>query len=206
LLHLAGAGLLFLCHAIHKLDCDFTYQFLIFTSPLSTHIGDKMDIASISAVVAATGVLIGVVLTILELRNLVKTRQMDLLMDLYLSWDTEDMKKATGRFLGLEIENYNDFVKKHGPVVSVEPERSQIWNDIDRIGWFFNGAGFLVQGKFVDIKSVDDLLGYGVVLAWEKMKPLVEGWREEYNMPKSFGWFEHLANEIKKREQTLQLA
>lgn len=85
-----------------------------------------MDITSISAVVAAMGVLIGVVLTILELRNLVKTRQMDLLMDLYLSWGTEDMKRATGRFLGLEIKDYDDFVKKHGPVVSVEPERSQI--------------------------------------------------------------------------------
>jgi len=113
------------------------------------------------------------------------------------------MKKATGRFLALKIKDYDDFVKKYGPIISAEPERerSQICEDIDRIGWFFNGIGLLVHRKFVDIKLVDDFLGYGVILAWEKIKPLVYGCREQYNMPKSFGWFEYLANEMKKREQ-----
>jgi len=160
-----------------------------------------LDIASISAIVAAGGVIVGVVFTVLELRNLTKTRQMDLLMDLYLAWGSEDMKRTVGRFLALEIKDYDDFVKKYGPVVSVEPERSQAWLDIDRIGWFFNGIGFLVHTRFADIKRVDELLGYGVINVWEKMKPLVYGWRKQYNWPKSFGWLEYLANELKKREQ-----
>jgi len=57
-----------------------------------------------------------------------------------------------------------------------------------------------VHGKFVDIRQVDDLIGYGVIFIWEKMKPLVYGWRKQLNMPKSFGWFEYLANEMKKRQ------
>jgi len=160
---------------------------------------EMFDIPSISAIIAVIGVIIGVAVAILELRNLVKARQMDLLMDLYLYWGTEDMKKAFGRFLGAEIKDYNDFVKKHGPMVSIYPERPQIWTDIDRIGWFFNGIGFLVHGKYIDIKSVDDLMGYGVIGVWEKMKPLVQGWRKQFNMPKSFGWFEYLTDELKKR-------
>jgi hypothetical protein len=164
---------------------------------------EMLDIPSITGIVAVVGVIIGVVLTILELRNLVKTRQMDLLMNLYLTWGNEDMKKAHGRFLGIEIKDYDDFVQKYGPIASFEPERPQIWNDIDRIGWFMNGVGLLVHGKFVNTKSVDDLFGYGVVILWEKMKPLVYGWRKQYNMPKSFGWFEYLYNEMKKREQQL---
>jgi len=36
---------------------------------------EMLDIPSISAVVAAAGVIIGVVLTVIELRNLVKQRQ-----------------------------------------------------------------------------------------------------------------------------------
>ena len=163
-----------------------------------------LDIPSISAVVAAIGVLVGVVFAVLQLRDLVKARQMDLLMALYLSWGTEDMKRAYGRFLGVEIKDYDDFVKKHGPIASVEPERSQIWNDIDRIGWFLNGTGFLVHEKFVGIKSVEALMGYGVILIWEKMKPLVEGWRKQYNIPRSLQWFEYLYNEMQKREQRLQ--
>ena len=134
-----------------------------------------LDLPSITGIVAVVGVIIGVVLTIMELRNLVKTRQMDLLMNLYLTWGSEDMKRAVGRFLALEIKDYDDFVKKYGPVVSVEPERSQAWLDIDRIGWFFNGIGFLVHAGFADIKRVDELIGYGVINVWEKMKPLVYG-------------------------------
>ncbi len=38
-----------------------------------------LDIPSISAVVAATGVIVGVILTIVKLRNLVKQRQTDLM-------------------------------------------------------------------------------------------------------------------------------
>ncbi len=41
-----------------------------------------LDIASISAVVAAGGVIVGVVFAVLELRNLVKTRQTDLALRL----------------------------------------------------------------------------------------------------------------------------
>lgn len=39
-----------------------------------------LDIPSILAIVAAVGVLIGVVLAVLELRNLVRQRQTDLIM------------------------------------------------------------------------------------------------------------------------------
>jgi len=162
-----------------------------------------VDIPTVSIVIATTSVVAGVIYYSFMLRNQAKARQMDLFMRLYLTWGSEDMKKAFGRFMALKIKDYDDFVKKYGPIISAEPERerSQVWEDIDRIGWFFNGIGLLVHRKFVDIKLVDDFLGYGVILAWEKIKPLVYGWRKQYNMPKSFGWFEYLANEMKKREQ-----
>ena len=160
-----------------------------------------LNIPSISAVVAALGVIVGVVFTVLELRNLVKTRQMGMLMRIYLTWGSEDMKKALGRFMALEIKDYNDFAKKYGLINS--PKRSPVWVDIDRIGWFINGIGLLVHRKLADIETVDDLFGYGVINIWERMKPLVEGWRKQLNFPKSFGWFEYLYNELKRREQQL---
>jgi hypothetical protein len=51
-------------------------------------------------------------------------------------------------------------------------ESSQIYTDIDRIGWFFNLMGFLVKEKIVHIKLVDELLGYWVIKNWETIKPL----------------------------------
>jgi len=161
-----------------------------------------VDIPTLSIMIAAASVVAGVVYYAFQLRHSVKARQMDLLMRLYLTWGSEDMKKAYGRFLALEIQDYNDFVKRYGAINS--PERSPVWVDMDRVGWFFNGVGFLVFEKFVNIKLVDDLMGYGVIFIWEKMKPLVEGWRKQLNIPKSFAWFEYLANEMKKREARLQ--
>jgi len=42
-----------------------------------------LDIPSISVMVAAAGVIVGVVFTVLELRNLIKQRQTDLVTRLY---------------------------------------------------------------------------------------------------------------------------
>jgi hypothetical protein len=33
------------------------------------------------------------------------------------------------------------------------------------------------------------------------MRPLIYGWRKEYNMSESFSWFEYLYNEMRKIEQ-----
>jgi hypothetical protein len=159
-----------------------------------------LDIPSISAVVAAIGVLVGVVLAVFELRNLVRQRQTDLVMRLYLTWASDEYKRGLGPFLGLEIKDYDSFVEKYGSITS--PERSLVWTDVDRYTWFFNGIGYLVHYRFADVKQIDDLFGYGVIVMWEKTKPLVEGWRKLLNIPKSMQWFEFLYDEMKKREQT----
>jgi len=162
-----------------------------------------VDVTEISAVIAAAGVLVGVVYYILDIRHQAKTRQMDLFMRLYSTYGSKDMKKSVDRLLALKIKDYDDFVNKYGPLVSADPEheRSQISEDIDRVGWFYNGMSLLVYRKFIDMRLVDDFLGYGVVLGWEKLRPLVHGWRKQYNIPKSFAWFEYLYNEMKKRER-----
>jgi len=159
-----------------------------------------VEITEISAIVAAVGVVVGVIYYILEIRHQDKMRHLDLFMNLYSTWGSRDMLNAHRRFLVLKVESYDSFVKKHGPLT----EPSQINTDIDRIGWFFNLMGFLVKEKIVHIKLVDELLGYWVIKNWETIKPLVYGWRRQYNIPESYHWFEYLYNEMQKREQLLQ--
>ena len=158
-----------------------------------------VDITSISVVIAATSVVAGVIFAVLQLRNLVKTRQTDMLIRLYSTWGGEDLQKAAGTVLTLEFKDYNDFVKKYGPWTSLKSAHTAIF----RVGWFFNGIGVLLHGKLADIGLVDDLFGYMVIWLWEKMKPYIEGGRKEWNQPKSLEWFEYLYNEMKKREQRL---
>jgi len=153
-----------------------------------------VDIQTVSVMLASASVVAGVIYYALQIRHQDKMRHLDLFMRLYSTWGSRDMLNAHRRFMVLKVENYDSFVKEHGPVT----EPSQINNDIDRIGWFFNLMGFLVKEKIIHIKLVDELLGYWVIKNWETIKPLVDGWRKQYNIPESYRWFEYLYNEMKK--------
>jgi hypothetical protein len=58
-----------------------------------------------------------------------------------------------------------------------------------------------LKRNLVDIDMVRDYYGESAVLAWEKIKPLIEGFRKQYNMPRGWEPFEYLYNEMKKRGQ-----
>jgi hypothetical protein len=141
-----------------------------------------MDIPSISAVVAAIGVLVGVVFTVLELRNLVKTRQTDLVMRLYSAFGGKDILDEYKKVLNLEPKNYMDF---------------------SGIFVFFEAVGILLRRKLIDIALVDDFFSSPIILSWEKLRPIVEEAREKLNRPQASEWFEYLYNEMQKREQQL---
>jgi hypothetical protein len=53
-----------------------------------------LDIPSISAIVAVFGLLVGIVFALLELRNVAKRRQMQLIMDIYSSFRTREYVDA----------------------------------------------------------------------------------------------------------------
>ncbi|NIO38532.1 hypothetical protein GTO27_12670, partial [Candidatus Bathyarchaeota archaeon] len=53
-----------------------------------------LDIPSISALVAVAGVIVGVILTVVELRNLVKQRQTDLVVRLYSTYGSKESQEA----------------------------------------------------------------------------------------------------------------
>jgi hypothetical protein len=156
-----------------------------------------VNIQTISIAIASASVVAGVIYYVLQIRHQERIRHLDLFMRIYSTWGSGDMLNAHRRFMALEIEDYDSWVIKHGPVT----EPSQINSDIDRIGWFFNLLGFLVKEKIVSIKLVDELLGYWVTKNWETIKPLVEGWRKQYNIPESYRWFEYLYREMMKRKQ-----
>jgi len=124
-------------------------------------------------------------------------RHLDLFMRLYSTWGSPDMLNAHRKFMVIKVENYDSFIKDHGPVT----ESLQIYSDIDRVGWFFNLMGFLVKEKIVHLELVDELLGYWVIKNWETIKPLVDGWRKQYDIPESYHWFEYLYNEMQKRKR-----
>ena len=156
-----------------------------------------LDIQSISALVAAFGVIVGVGFAILELRNLVRTRQTDLVIRLYSHFGSKEFLGARKTVLDLEFTDYNDYVKKYGWFGRSEA--------VSEVCMFFEGIGVLLHRKLIDISLIDDLFSpISIKIIWEKMKPVVKGWRNQFNEPETLQWFENLYNKMQKREQTLQ--
>ncbi len=149
-----------------------------------------VDISVISSVVTAMGLIVGVVFAILELRNLVKTRQTDLIMRLYSTFGTREFLGTFEKLVARETMDYRDYVKKYG--------MSEAW----KVGLFFEGLGVLLHRKLIDIDLVDDLFTAPIKLSWESLKPIAKEQRKQFNQPQMYEWCEYLYNEMKKREQS----
>ena len=153
-----------------------------------------LDIPSISAIIAAVGVLIGVILTVLEVRNLVETRQTDLVIRLYSTFGSEELQDAWEKTQTREYKDFNAYRSEYG------------LREVNEVGWFFEGVGVLLHRKLIDIRLVDDLFSSPVKRAWERLKPIAEGERNQTRRPQIWEWFEYLYTEMEKREQNLQQA
>ena len=156
-----------------------------------------LDIPSISAVVAAVGVLVGVTLAYLEVRTLVKQRQTDLTLRVHSTWTTEGMVELWLKIWNLEFKDYADFTKRYGSWLSENPEQTALIAVINH----FETVGYLMQKKMIDYGLVDLM---PVSMTWKKLKPIIEGFREQHNNPRIYEMIEFAHNELQKREQRPQ--
>ena len=147
-----------------------------------------VDIVEVSAVVAAAGVLIGVIYYIMDIRNQTKMRKTDLIVRLFSTMISKDWLEAWEEVREREIIDYNDYREKHGFV------------DANQVYLFYDQLGRLLQKGLIDIDSLPLETGQ-INQAWEKLKPIIEGSRKRFNEPKLGSGFEYLYNEVKKREQ-----
>ncbi len=151
-------------------------------------------VTEISAIVAAAGVLVGVVYYILDIRHQSKVRQTDMTMRMYTSWVSEELTKPWLKVWNLKFTDYDDFKKKYGVYLSDNPENAALLSVVNS----FTIIGLLLQRKLVDSELVSHL---PVLMTWNKVKPVIDGIRKESNDPSWYTEFEYLYNELKKREQ-----
>jgi len=162
-----------------------------------------LDIQSASAIVAALGVVVGVTLTVQELRHLRKQRQTDLLVRLapWLNMSSSELLQAYVKVLNLEFKDYDDFVKKYGPPLAEKPEQMAIMT----VGNYFEAIGTLLRRKLLDVDLVWDYWGETFVTLWQKKYQLyVEGVRKEFNQPEFGDYGEYLFCEMQKRQQLVK--
>ena len=159
------------------------------------------DVASISTIVAAISVIVGVTFAVLQLRHIVKTRQVDLVIRLYTTFGSKEFQEALMKTMTLEFKDFDDFREKYASSSDYSKNPEFIANEV--VSVFFEGIGVLLRRGLIGIELVDDLFSGPIKSTWEKMKPLIEGYRKTM-YPQAYEWFEYLYNEMQKREQKLK--
>jgi len=157
-----------------------------------------VDITEISALVAATGVLVGVLYYILEIRHQNKMRETELVIQISSSFKSREFREAYADAMSAEFKDYGEFVKKYGDLFN----RNPVCVSVLMLCSFHEELGVLLRNKLISLHLISQL--FGVVPVWEKLKPIVEGHRRKMGRPSFCEWFEYLYNELKKREQKLQ--
>ena len=93
-----------------------------------------------------------------------------------------------------DFATYEEFLEKYDSTVNPDnyAYRARLWQ-------YFDGIGYLLHEKLIDLDSVYYLIG-GIQpeMHWLKWKPIIEGNRKRYDNPEMYKWLEYLANEFKK--------
>ena len=131
------------------------------------------------------------------IRHQTKTRQSDLVWRMEQTIYADDYREAILKVLNLDFKDYEDFVKKYGPYLSDSPTMKAL----TKINVLYGGLGNLVAKKLIDFELVYGVFSTACCRAWEKVKPIIEGYRKASNQPTYLLDFECLYNEMRKREK-----
>jgi len=142
-----------------------------------------VDIPTISAIVVAAGVLIGLFFTLLELRHLARTRKTDVIMRIYDRFSSKEMVEAISSIGQLRFN----------PLEPMPPEKL---TGVVQVSTLFEGLGVLLEKSLIDVELVDSLFGPSLDTLWEPIRPFIYNTRESLKQPFMFSHFEYLHNRL----------
>jgi hypothetical protein len=126
-------------------------------------------------------------LTTEQLKQDHKLANMDLIMRLYEFANTAEVQAAWLTVINARISSYEDFEQL--------PKPDQV--AFYQIGALFESLGVLVGRNIVNVDIVEDM--FLTQLAWQSMKPFVDGVRQRFGEEENYAAFERLYEDIIKK-------
>jgi hypothetical protein len=154
-----------------------------------------VDVQTVSIAIASAGILIAAVYYVLQIRHQTRIRQTDLIMRLYTVFGSQEFGESYQEVINIKTKD-TDYLTKSSDDASNKTKLA-----VRTIAAFFEGVGVLLHRKLINIEIVDDLFSSPIMMAWEKLEPIIKSTREQRKRPQIWEWFEYLYNEMKKREQ-----
>ena len=148
-------------------------------------------LATSSVIIASVSVTLGVVYYFLNSRSARKREKIDMVMRLYMSYNTKEFHTADSLVLSADFKDYDDFKERYGTPTGEKP----IHLAIRQISSAYELLGFLLHSKLIDMSMVRAI--FQVERHWEKVRPIVKAARKAFNDPTYLMYFEYLYNEWK---------
>ena len=145
-------------------------------------------IVEVSAIIAAAGVLAGVVYHIHDVRRQTEIRTIDLALRLDAIWESKDFVEWWVTFQERDPKEYDTVTK----------ENQRKWIPEKQILGFYVTLSFLLRKKLVDLETCSL---FPILYSWEKLHFYVE--RARRDLPSAYEEVDYLVNEMKKIEQQL---
>ncbi len=143
-----------------------------------------LDIQEIGVIVTTFSVGIAAIYYIISVRNGNRTREAQLLMQVYSSYTTEEFHNDFTKIRMWSYRDYDEFLQKYGDSDSIA--------FMNHVASYFEGVGTLVYRGFLNPKLVDDLMSNYVFILWEKLGPFVLEARKRRNQPEIYDKTEYL--------------
>jgi hypothetical protein len=125
------------------------------------------------------------------LRDVARARDTELIVRLNPALNVSNNKLIeASKIMNLEFNNYEEYLEKYS-----EPSSDKA---LITIAWYNDGLGYLLHKRLIDIDIIEYQLCGSSTTLWEKVKPIIEGMRKQYDQPEIYQWFEYLYEEMKK--------
>lgn len=144
----------------------------------------QIDLQSVSIVIAATSVVIGVIMSVLSLRNISRTRQASVFLDFHKQANLEFIETMAEIILEWSWTDAENFAQKYGPIANREA-----YSRFILVGSFFDSMGKLIEANVTSVNLIPETLAV-FAMAWsEKLKSiepdLASQWRTSGSMDSS---------------------
>ena len=153
----------------------------------------QTSIQTVSIVITMLSVTFGVIIGLVQFRNLVKTRRIKLYIELFNKLTEKEIQRNFNEVLLLwKWKNPDEFFEKYGP----EKHPDEFWKFTSSISYLEN-VGLFLKEKLVNKEWVANLVDYMVLLFWEKYEPIITKMGEPFNNQCMTPMAKYLYEEIK---------
>ncbi|MHA1949282.1 MAG: DUF4760 domain-containing protein [Candidatus Thorarchaeota archaeon] len=154
-----------------------------------------LDLQTMSALVAAISVVVGVIMSVVSIlassRNFSNSRKAQLFLQLNDRASEEDFIKKTYDLLSWTWSDAAEFRKKYASNVDELPV-------FINVSTFYDSMGTLVRNGLTEVKFMPRMMALTLVQFWEKIASIVEELETKWGSPGLYDNVEYLYHEVRK--------